>query len=144
METLEKNTITVVATIDQPVERVWEYWTKPEHITGWCAFSGDWHAQSAENDLRTGGHFKTRMAARDGSSAFDFGGVYTSVEPYRSLEYTIDDGRKVQVTFTRQGNRTTMTETFETEEFNPVEVQRGGWQAILDNFNAFVESLRDV
>lgn len=144
METLEKNTITVEATIDQPVERVWEYWTNPEHITAWCAVSGEWHALFVENDLRTGGHFKTTMAAQDGSRTFDFQGVYTLVEPYRSLEYTIEDGRKVQVTFTRQGNRTKITETFEAEEVNPVDAQRVGWQAMLDNFNAFVESLRDV
>ncbi|HET9487847.1 MAG TPA: SRPBCC family protein [Chryseosolibacter sp.] len=142
METIEKSTITVEATVNLPVEKVWEFWTKPEHITEWCSPSDDWHAPHAENDLRAGGRFKTTMAARDGSVSFDFEGVYTSVEPYRNIEYTIDDGRRVQITFLRQGHQTKLIETFEAEDTNPLEMQRGGWQAILDNFNSFVENFK--
>jgi uncharacterized protein YndB with AHSA1/START domain len=82
------------------------------------------------------------MAARDGSVSFDFEGTYTSVEPHRNIEYTIDDGRKVQISFLPQGNQTKLIETFEAEDTNPLEMQRGGWQAILDNFNSFVENFK--
>ena len=142
METIEKSTVTVEATVNLPVEKVWEFWTKPGHITEWCSPSDDWHAPYAENDLRVGGRFKTTMAARDGSVSFDFEGTYTSVEPHRNIEYTIDDGRKVQISFLPQGNETKLIETFEAEDTNPLEMQRGGWQAILDNFNSFVENFK--
>lgn len=142
METIEKNTITVEAIINLPVEQVWEYWNGPEHITEWCAASEEWYAPYAENDLRVDGRFKTTMAARDGRASFDFEGVYTAVDRNRNIEYVLTDGRRVQITFLRQGQQTRLIETFETESENPPELQRVGWQAILDNFNAFVESLR--
>lgn len=139
MNTAEKTAITVEATVNAPVEKVWTYWNEPTHITQWCAASDDWHAPHAENDLRKDGKFKTTMAAKDGSFSFDFGGVYTKVEPNRSIQYTMDDGRKVSVAFTAQGNATKVTETFEAEDTNPVEMQRGGWQAILNNFKSYTE-----
>jgi uncharacterized protein YndB with AHSA1/START domain len=141
METTEKTAITVEATIKSPVEKVWDAWNQPKHITQWCAASDDWHAPRAENDLRVGGKFTTTMAAKDGSMSFDFGGVYTKLEPLKTIHYTIDDGRKVQISFQRQGNVTRLLETFEAESTNPVEMQRGGWQAILDNFKTYTERL---
>ena len=81
--------ITVTTTINAPIEKIWEYWTKPEHITQWCSGSPDWHTPRAENDLQVGGKFMTRMEAKDGSAGFDFSGVYTAVEPYTRIEYTI-------------------------------------------------------
>ena len=140
METKEKTVVTVSTVINAPVAKVWEYWSKPEHITQWCSASDDWHAPKAENDLRTGGKFSTRMEAKDGSMGFDFGGVYDAVKNNEYIEYTMGDGRKVQVSFAAKGNTTAIVEKFEAEEMNPVEMQRGGWQAILDNFKKYTES----
>jgi uncharacterized protein YndB with AHSA1/START domain len=140
METTSKTAITVEASIEASVEKVWKFWSEPEHITQWCAASDDWHAPYAENDMREGGRFKTTMAARDGSMSFDFEGIYTSVQRKKSIAYTIDDGRKVKIAFSPYGNETRVTETFEAENTNPVEMQRGGWQAILDNFKRYVEA----
>lgn len=140
METSTKTAITVEATVNVPVEKAWAYWSEPNHITKWCQASDDWHAPSAENDLRTGGNFKTTMAAKDGSFSFDFGGVYTNVQPHKLIEYTIGDGRKVKIAFAANGKQTKITETFDAEQENPVEMQRGGWQAILDNFKKYTEN----
>jgi uncharacterized protein YndB with AHSA1/START domain len=140
METAEKTAITVEATVNAPVEKVWKYWYAPEHITRWAFASDDWHAPYADNDLRTGGKFKTTMAAKDGSFSFDFGGEYTQVETNKTIAYVMDDGRKVKVTFSGDGNETKIVETFEAETLNPVEMQRAGWQAILDNFKKYTES----
>ncbi len=140
METAAKTTITVQATIDAPVEKVWELWNSPEHITKWCQASDDWHAPYADNDLRTGGTFKTTMAAKDGSFSFDFGGVYTDVKENNFISYKMDDGREVSVTFIKEGDATQIIETFDPEAINPHEMQRGGWQAILDNFKKYTEA----
>jgi uncharacterized protein YndB with AHSA1/START domain len=140
MDTIEKTAITVAATIKAPVEKVWERWNEPKHIKQWAFASDDWHTPHAENDLRVDGNFSTTMAAKDGSFSFDFGGVYTAVEKNKKIEYTIGDGRKVQILFETQGNETKVTETFEAETSNPIEMQRGGWQAILDNFKKYAEA----
>jgi uncharacterized protein YndB with AHSA1/START domain len=140
METTEKTVVTVENTIDAPVEKVWESWTKPEHITKWNFASDDWHSPWAKNDLRPGGEFSARMEAKDGSMGFEFGGVYDAVRPNEYIESTMGDGRKIWTTFTAQGNKTHVTEKFEAESSNPVEMQRGGWQAILDNFKKYTES----
>lgn len=139
METLKRTKITVQTTINAPVEKVWNYWNEPQHITQWCAASDDWHAPFAENDLRDNGVFKTTMAAKDGSFSFDFAGQYTKVEPYKAIEYIMGDGRTVQIIFAVHGNTTRVTETFDAETENPIEMQRGGWQSILENFKAYVE-----
>ena len=140
METTNTKTITVEATVNAPVEKVWEFWTKPEHIVKWNNASDDWHTPRAENDLRVGGSFLTRMEAKDGSFGFDFGGVYDDVQENRYIEYTIGDGRKVKVDFTSEGNATKVVETFETENTHSIEMQRGGWQAILDSFKKYTEA----
>ena len=140
MDTAEKTAITVETVVKAPIEKVWKYWSAPEHITKWCQASDDWHAPKAENDLRVDGKFSTTMAAKDGSVSFDFGGVYTNVEKYKTIEYVMDDGRKVQVQFSSQGDDTKVTETFDPENTNPIEMQRGGWQAILDSFKKHVEA----
>ena len=141
MSTENKTSITLENIINAPVEKVWEYWTKPEHITQWSFASDDWHTPHAENDLRAGGKFSSRMEAKDGSMGFDFGGVNDVVTPNEYLEYTIGDGRKVKVYFKRDGDKTTVTETFEAEDTNPVEMQKAGWQALLDNFKKYAERL---
>jgi len=139
METANKTTITVEVTVNAPIAKVWDYWNQPEHITKWCQASPDWHAPYAENDPRTGGKFKTTMAAKDGSFSFDFGGTYTEVADHSLIAYDMEDGRQVKVTFEDLGDSTKVTETFDPENQNPVEMQRGGWQAILDNFKKYTE-----
>lgn len=140
MNTQDKTVITVESTVNAPVEKVWEFWGKPEHITKWSNASDDWHTPTAENDLRTGGKFSSRMEAKDGSMGFDFGGVYDEVRNNEYIAYTMGDGRKVNVTFAPQGNSTKITESFEAESMNPVEMQQAGWQAILNNFKKYTES----
>lgn len=140
MEQTSRNVITVNNTINAPVKKVWEYWTKPEHITLWNNASDDWHTPSAENDLRVGGKFIARMEAKDGSMGFDFGGVYDSVKENEYIEYTMDDGRKVIVRFTSKGDQTDVVESFDAEETNSIDMQRDGWQAILNNFKKYTES----
>jgi uncharacterized protein YndB with AHSA1/START domain len=140
METSTKNLITVETVINAPVEKVWKHWTEPNSITKWCQASDDWHAPYADNDLRTEGKFKTTMAAKDGSMSFDFEGVYTKVEHLKHIGYTMGDGRTVAIDFERLGDKTKVVETFEAESTHPVEMQRGGWQAILDNFAKFTEA----
>lgn len=140
MEQTSRNVITVNNTINAPVKKVWEYWTKPEHITLWNNASDDWYTPSAENDLRVGGKFIARMEAKDGSMGFDFGGVYDAVKENEYIEYTMDDGRKVIVHFTSKGDQTDVVESFDAEETNSIDMQRDGWQAILNNFKKYTES----
>jgi uncharacterized protein YndB with AHSA1/START domain len=132
--------ITVENTVKAPIEKVWQCWILPEHITKWNNASDDWHTPFAENDLRVGGKFVSRMEAKDGSFGFDFGGVYDEVKNNELIASTLGDGRKVKVVFSAKGNETRVVETFEAENTNPIEMQRGGWQAILDNFKKYVES----
>lgn len=132
--------ITVEATIQAPVDKVWSFWTLPEHITKWCAASDDWHTPFAENDLRTDGKFLSRMEAKDGSFGFDFGGIYDDVKTNELIAYTLGDNRKVSIVFKSEGNATRVTESFEAESQNPVEMQKGGWQSILDNFKNYAEA----
>lgn len=133
-------TITVETVVGVPVETVWEYWTEPRHITQWSHASDDWHTPYAENDLKAGGKFLSRMEAKDGSFGFDFGGVYDEVITHHTIAYTLGDGRKVRISFTPQDHGTHIIETFEAEETNPVEMQQAGWQAFMDNFKAYVET----
>ncbi len=139
MET-ELTKITVEATINAPVEKVWNAWTNPADIMAWNAASPDWHCPQAAGDLRPGGTFSSTMAAKDGSFSFEFGGTYDVVNVNEQLDSTLGDGRRMWVKFTPNGNTTHVTETFEAEGENPIEMQRGGWQAILDNFKKYVES----
>lgn len=132
--------ITVTAQVAAPIIKVWQTWTLPEHITQWCSASDDWHAPKATNDLRAGGKFMTRMEANDGSFGFDFEGVYTTVENLKHIAYEMPDGRKVAITFESQDQHTKVTETFDPESQNPIEMQRDGWQAILDNFRKYTET----
>jgi uncharacterized protein YndB with AHSA1/START domain len=140
METKDKKIITVETTVNAPVAKVWEYWTTPKHIIQWNAASDDWHTTRAENDLRVGGNFLSRMEAKDGSLGFDFGGVYDKITENDFIEYTMGDGRKVEITFSGDENETTVVETFEAEDTNSIEMQRGGWQTIMDNFKKYTET----
>jgi uncharacterized protein YndB with AHSA1/START domain len=134
----EKKIITVEANMNAPIEKVWECYTMPKHITKWNNASPDWHTPRAENDLRVGGKFIFRMEAKDESMGFDFGGVYDEVEEKKLIKYTIGDGRKVEVEFAGNDEETKVVINFEAESENSIEKQRAGWQAILDNFKKYV------
>jgi uncharacterized protein YndB with AHSA1/START domain len=139
METNNKAKVTVQAVIQAPVEKVWTYWTEPVHITKWNQASEDWHAPKAENDLRIGGTFVTRMEAKDGSMGFDFGGTYDVVKQHEAIGYTMEDGRRVDIAFVDKGSETEVIETFDLESTHSAEMQQAGWQAIMDHFKAYTE-----
>ena len=130
--------ITIETTINQPIEKIWKYWNEPEHIKNWCHASDDWHVPAATNDLRVGGTFVTTMASKYGMNLFDFNGVYTAVEENKKIEYTIEDGRKVTIEFIEVEDGYKVIESFDPEDINPLEMQKAGWQAILDNFKKYV------
>lgn len=132
--------ITVSSKVNTPVKKVWELWTGPEHIVIWNTPSDDWHTPRAENDLRVGGQFLSRMEAKDGSFGFDFKGKYDEVVEHKRIAYTMEDGRKAVVDFHENNGKTEVTTTFDPEEENSVEMQRDGWQAISDNFKRYAES----
>jgi uncharacterized protein YndB with AHSA1/START domain len=140
MSEQSKEKITVQSTINVPAEKAWELWTNPDHIIKWNSASPEWHTPRATNDLRAGGKFTSRMEARDGSMGFDFEGVYDEVKKNELIQYSLGDGRKVRVEFKKNGNQTTVTEIFDAEMQNSIEMQKSGWQAILDNFKKYAES----
>jgi uncharacterized protein YndB with AHSA1/START domain len=140
METTTKTLITVEASVNVPVAKAWSIWTNPADIKQWNTASPDWHTTSAENNLSVGGKFLSRMEAKDGSFGFDFWGIYDAITPNEYIEYTMGDGRKCQITFTNNGDSTHISSTFEAENENSVEMQKGGWQAIMDNYKAYAES----
>lgn len=131
--------ITVQTIVQAPMKKVWEYWNSPEHIVNWAFASDDWEAPEAENDLKAGGKFKTVMSAKDKSESFDFTGTYTQVKEHELIEYEIADGRRVSVEFLATPEGVNIIETFDPENKNPEELQRSGWQAILNNFKKYVE-----
>jgi uncharacterized protein YndB with AHSA1/START domain len=135
-----KTIITVESTVNAPINRVWKFWSSPEHIILWNTASEDWHTPRAENNFRVGGSFLSRMEAKDGSFGFDFAGAYNEIETHKSIVYTLFDGRKVRINFETDGNAITISETFEAENENSVDLQKHGWQAILNNFKRYAES----
>ena len=134
-----KTAIIVEATISAQIEKIWQYWTTPEHIINWNFASDDWCAPAAVNDLSVGGKFSFRMEARDGSMGFDLEGIYIVVKTNEIIEYNLADGRNVKVLFVKNGNKYDVIETFEAEDTNPIELQKGGWQAILNSYKNYVE-----
>jgi uncharacterized protein YndB with AHSA1/START domain len=135
------DTITVAALVRAPAAKAWQSYTAPDEITQWNHASDDWHTPWAENDLRPGGKFLYRMEAKDGSFGFDFCGTYERVESNQCLAYTLDDGRRVTVTLEKEeAGGTCIAVEFEPEAANSIELQRSGWQAILDSFKAYVEA----
>jgi uncharacterized protein YndB with AHSA1/START domain len=143
METIEKTTITVETAIKAPIKRVWFCFSEPKHIVLWNAASEDWHTRFAQNDLQAGRRFNWRMESKDGSHGFNFSGTYNMIEPFKCIDYTLDDGRKVHVSFEKKADETKVTETFEAEQFHSIELQKEGWQSILNNFRKYVEELKD-
>lgn len=132
--------ITVQTTVNASLEKVWAFWTQPEHIMQWNNASDDWHCPKATNDLKVGGKFNYTMAAKDGSMSFDFEGDYSKVNDFSLIEYHIIDGRKVIIQFEKTDEGVQITESFDPENENSEELQQQGWQAILDNFKKHCES----
>lgn len=135
-----KTTITIRTEINAPVEKIWKFWTTPEHIMQWNHASDDWYCPKAENDIRAGGKFSSTMAAKDGSFSFDFGGVHDEVVKNKTIASTMGDGRKMKVKFDEQNGKTLLIESFEAEGENSLELQRFGWQSILNNFKKHAET----
>lgn len=131
--------IKINAEISTNVTTVWEKWTQPQHVMNWNFASPDWHCPAAENDLKVGGKFTFVMASRDGQMSFPFSGVYTEVDHLKCIAYVMEDGRRVTVDFEEHDGRTTVTEVFDPENMNPLDMQQAGWQAILNNFKAYAE-----
>jgi uncharacterized protein YndB with AHSA1/START domain len=134
-------TITVKTTIHAPINKVWKCWTEPVHVMNWNHASDDWHTPHAENDLSVGGKFSYTMAAKDGSFSFDFWGNYTDIQVHESITIKLGDDRNLHISFVSDGDITQVTETFDAEDQNPAELQQIGWQAILDNFKKYTESI---
>ncbi len=135
----ENSQIIVETTVNAPVEKVWKYFTEPRHILNWNYASEDWHTPTATNDLELNGIFNYRMEAKDGSAGFDFAGKYDEVMFQSIIAYTLNDGRKVHVTFNEDLGTTRVIEKFEPEKINSPEMQKDGWQAILNNFKKYTE-----
>ncbi len=132
--------ITIETTVRAPLKAVWTAWTTPDDIVRWNAASDDWHTTKASVDLRVGGSFTSRMEAKDGGEGFDFEGTYTEVVAHQRIAYAMADGREVVVEFLPEGGAVRVRETFDAEDANSVEMQRTGWQAILDRFARHVEA----
>lgn len=131
--------IKVETLVNAAPEEVWRHWTTPDSIEKWNHASDDWHCPFAANNLVVGGRFVYTMASTDGEFSFDFEGIYTEIRVYELIKYQIMDGREVEITFTQIGEKTKITEIFEPENVHPAEMQRAGWQAILDNFRKVAE-----
>jgi uncharacterized protein YndB with AHSA1/START domain len=139
-EAFEK--ITVETIIRAPIEQVWRCWTEPTHIQQWNHASEDWHTTYVENVAQPGQKFCWRMEAKDGSFGFDFTGTYQFVKTNEMIQYLLDDGRHVEIVFQAGTDQVTVTETFEAENMNSLELQQQGWQAILNSFKKHVENCK--
>ncbi|MBG6236035.1 uncharacterized protein YndB with AHSA1/START domain [Pedobacter sp. CAN_A7] len=137
---MDTTKITVQTTVSADKSKVWTYYTMPEHITQWNFASDDWQCPAVENDMRVGGKYNARMEAKDGSVGFDFEAVYDDIQEGEEFTYTMLDGRQAHVSFKNLGDETEVTVTFDAEKENNEELQRSGWQAILDNFRNYVEA----
>ena len=136
--------MTVETAVKARLNDVWNAWNNPADIQQWNAAQDDWHTTNSSVDLREGGKFSARMEAKDGSVGFDFEGIYTRVVPKKAIDYRMSDGREVQVTFAERNGEVLVKETFDAETENTPELQRQGWQAILDNFGRHVEAKRSM
>ncbi len=139
MSTTKPVSIRIETTVNAPIEKVWDCWNNPEHVTQWNQAAPEWHCPSGRNDLRAGGKFSYRMEAKDGSFGFDFSGVYDEVKPMSYIQYHLDDNRKVEIRFVPTQDGIRITEDFEAENQNSLELQKMGWQAILDSFRKYAE-----
>ena len=134
------NLISVSNNIDAPLSKVWEYWTNPIHVQNWNFAAADWHCPNATNHLEVGGEFHYTMSAKDNSFSFDFWGTYQQIEDQHTIAIILGDGRQMNVYFEETSSGVLVTEEFEPEKVNPEDMQRAGWQMILDNFKKYVEA----
>jgi uncharacterized protein YndB with AHSA1/START domain len=132
--------IIVKTSVEASLEKAWDYWTKPEHVMNWNFASNDWHCPKAENNLKVGEKFSYTMAAKNGEMSFDFEGEYTEIETHKLIKYKLEDDRKIIVQFEQNQDNVTITESFDPENENSLELQQNGWQAILDNYKKYIES----
>ncbi|TGK15595.1 activator of HSP90 ATPase [Leptospira fluminis] len=137
---MDSKQIIVQSTIAADIKKVWDYYTDPQHITKWNFASDDWQCPWAKNDMRPGGKYSARMEAKDGSFGFEFEATYDAISPQKNFSYTMADGRKATVDFENKDHKTHVTVSFDPETENPIEMQKGGWQAILDNFRKYTEA----
>ncbi|MDA9555074.1 SRPBCC family protein [Pelobium sp.] len=137
---MKASKITIQANIKADTQKVWGYYTSPEHIVRWNFAHPSWHCPSATNDMQVGGKYSARMEAKDGSFGFDFEAIYNEIIDKKEFTYTMPDGRQVTAIFRGLNNHTDVTITFDPEQENPLEMQKEGWQSILNNFKAYVES----
>lgn len=137
---METTKITIQARISANRQKVWDYYTQASHITKWNFASPDWHCPSASNDMKVGGKYIARMEAKDGSFGFDFEATYSEITENEKFVYIMPDGREVSVSMTDDQQQTNISVCFDAETENPVELQREGWQAILNNFKSYVEN----
>ncbi len=133
--------ITVEAVIHAPIALVWDTWNQAEHMIHWSYAGDDWHCPKAEVNLQVGNKFSATMAAKDGSEGFDFEGFYDVIEPNKRIDYHLEDGRKVSILFTEIENGVHIRQSFDAETTNPIEMQQGGWQMILNNYKKYTESI---
>ena len=133
------NKITVSASVDADIKKVWDYYTNPEHITKWNFADPSWQCPSASNDMRVGGKYLARMEAKDGSFGFDFEAIYTEITDGEKFTYGMPNDRQVTVVFSENGSGTGVIVTFDAEDQNSLEMQKNGWQAILNNFKKYTE-----
>jgi uncharacterized protein YndB with AHSA1/START domain len=134
------NKITVTATINAAVQKTWDYYTNPEHITQWNFADPSWQCPYATNDMKPGGRYVARMEAKDGSFGFDFEAIYEQVDEGKGFTYTMPNGRQVTVAFNENGQQTGIDVVFDPEEEHPLDMQKAGWQAILNNFKKYTEA----
>ncbi len=134
------NKITIDTVVSTDIQKAWNFYTQTEHITQWNFAADSWHCPSATNDLQVGGKFSSRMEAKDGSFGFDFEGIYTDLENGKQFTYELEDGRKASVSFKDKGTETNVRIVFDAETENSEELQKGGWQAILDNYKKYTET----
>jgi uncharacterized protein YndB with AHSA1/START domain len=137
----DKNVVRVSVNVNVPLKLAWEIFAEPDHIVNWNFATEEWHCPSATNDLRLNGSFSWRMEARDGSMGFDYAGKYNTVAEFEHIELSLDDGRKVWITFSEHDDQVEVAETFEIEDENAAEMQKIGWQNILNNYRSYAESI---
>ncbi len=140
-QVMEAQKITVEITVNKDMDHVWKIWTRPDHILNWNHATDDWHTVRAENEIKVGGKFFYRMEAKDGNLGFDFEAHYEEVNEKQVLTYVMSDGRRARTMFQKNDFTTKVTTTFDAENENPIELQKAGWQAILNNFKTYTESI---
>lgn len=138
-----ENKIIIKTSINKDISSVWEYYNNPEHTVNWNFASNDWSYPKAKNDLKIGRKLQSRMEAKDGSFGFDFEAIYDEIHDFEKIKCTITDGRCVVVDFKKGNHTTNLTVTFEAENTNSIDIQKNGWQAILNNFKAYTESKKN-